>query len=141
MTPFVFALAAAPGCHGKGREAMTHRSYNLVELGRELSVSLPASARVIGVEREEGMDDRIGAKLEIPQSDWPSFIASTPIEADAFDSGPRGMLGQDHGFWDPHQAPGLRTAQASLPGARYLNIGVSAPTNGIVIVYIVNHGT
>jgi hypothetical protein len=120
---------------------MTHTSYNVVELGRELNVSLPPSARVIGVEREEGMDDRIGVKLEIPQDDWPRFIASTPIDADAFDPGARGMLGQDHGFWDPHQAPGLRTAQAPLPGARYLNIGVSAPTNGFVVVYIVNHGT
>ena len=120
---------------------MTQRSYDTVALGHELNVALPPSTRVIGVERENGMDDLVGAKLEIPEPEWSHFIASTPIQPDAFRGGSRGMLGEDHGFWDPAQAPGLRTAQAVLPGTRVLNIGVSAPVNGIVVVYIVNHGT
>lgn len=120
---------------------MTHRPYDTLALGQELSVTLPPSTRVIGVERENGMDDLIGAKLEISESEWPGFIASTPIQPDAFRPGSRGMLGDDHGFWDPEKAPGLRTAQAVLPGARALNIGVSAAVNGTVLVYIVNHGT
>ena len=141
LTSILFALAAAPGCQGKRQEAMTHRPYDIVELGRELNVTLPPNTRVIGVERENGMDDLVGAKVEIPDSDWPSFIASTPIKANSFRPGERGLLGEDHGFWDPNQAPGLRTAQATLPGVRALNIGVCTPSNGFVVLYIVNHGT
>lgn len=112
VTSLVFALAAAASCHGRRQDAVTHRSYDTVALGHELSVALPPSTHVIGVERENGMDDLVGAKLEIAESDWPSFIASTPIQPDAFRPGSRGLLGDDHGFWDPDQVPGLRTAQA-----------------------------
>lgn len=141
VVSILFALAAAPSCHGKGRDTMTKRSCDPVALGHELNVPLPPSTRVVGVERENGMDDLVSAKLEMAESEWPVFLASTPIQPDAFRPGPRGMLGEDHGFWDPHQAAGLKTAQAPLPGARWLNIGVSSAVNGTVVVYIVNHGT
>lgn len=141
VASILFALTAAPSCHGKGRDTMTQRPYDPVALGYELNVPLPPSTRVIGVERENGMDDLVSAKLEMAESEWPGFLASTPIQVDAFRPGARGMLGQDHGFWDPHRAAGLKTAQAPLPGARYLTVGVTAAVNGTVRVYIVNHGT
>jgi hypothetical protein len=83
----------------------------------------PTAARLIGVHREWGIDDLIAAKVEMPVSEWPTFLAKTPIERDRFSPGEQGLLGPDDGFWDPHQAKVLRTAQTLLPGGRTLNIG------------------
>ena len=120
---------------------MNKSSESVTDLGRELHVTFPPSTRVIGVERENGMDDLVRAKVQIAEGDWSQFLGTTPIKSDSFRPGPRGFLGQDHGFWDPHQAAGLRSAQAILPGQRALNVGVTTPSDGKLTLYIVNHGT
>jgi hypothetical protein len=73
--------------------------------------------------------------------DWPGFLSHTPIDASLFRPGERGLLGPDNGFWDPHKAQNLRTAEATLPNARVLNIGYDDSRGSIVVVFIVNHGT
>jgi hypothetical protein len=86
------------------------------------------------------MDDRVRVKVEMSAADLPAFLERTPIDADSFSPGAGGRLGQDHGFWDPHRAAKLRTAQATLDDNRVLNIGVDESRTDRVAVYIVNHG-
>ena len=113
----------------------------LADLAREVSLSFPASARLIGFTRENGMDDYLRFKVEIDAKDLDSFLASLPMPSEAFRTGARGFLGSDDGYWDPHRAPHLRTGQKILPDHRALNIGVSGGAGNIAALYIVNHGT
>ena len=69
------------------------------------------------------------------------FLARTPVPAQEFRSGERGLLGPDHGWWDPNKALRLRSGQAQLPQGRALNIGIDDSNPNAVSVYIVNHGT
>lgn len=110
-------------------------------VAHEVALSFPPGSRLLGVERERGIDDLIAAKVEIPAAAWPTFLASTPIDSTRFEPGEHGHLGPDHGFWDPHKAANLRTAQARLPDARVLNLGYDDSHPPVMIVYIVNHGT
>jgi hypothetical protein len=113
---------------------------SLEELAREVGLAFPASARLVGFNRENGMDDYLQFKVEIDARDLPAFRASSPIPEEAMKAGERGLLGPDQGFWDPNRARNLRTGQKSLPNARALNIGL-AERGAKVCLYIVNHGT
>jgi hypothetical protein len=113
---------------------------SLDELAREVGVTFPASARLIGFNRENGMDDYLQFKVEIDARDLPKFQASSPIPEEAMEAGEGALLGPDQGFWDPHRARNLRTGQKSLPNARALNIG-AVERGAKVSLYIVNHGT
>ena len=87
------------------------------------------------------MDDMTAVKVVLPSSELAVFLATTPVKAEAFADGSGGLLGPDDGWWEPGKAAHLRTGQASLPGARYLNIGVADGGVGQAVVYVVNHGT
>ena len=116
----------------------------LAALAREVGLTFPASARLVGASRESGMDDYLQFKVELDAKDLAAFLATSPIPLDALEPGTHGFLGSDEGFWDPHRAPHIRTGQKQLPGARVLNIGVSEGAGGAggqAAVYIVNHGT
>jgi hypothetical protein len=113
----------------------------LEQLAREAGVKFPASARLVGSARENGMDDRFCFKVELPASELPAFLASSPVVADAFEPGEGGLLGPDPGFWDPGRSQRLRTGQTILPGQRALNIGIDDGRPDVVAIYVVNHGT
>ena len=115
-------------------------SASLDDLGREVGLKFPPSARLIGFNRENGMDDYLQFKVEIDAADFPKFQASSPVPEAVMEPGEGGLLGPDQGFWDPSRAKDLRTGQKSLPNARALNIGV-AENGAKVSLYIVNHGT
>lgn len=110
-------------------------------LGTEVGVKFPASARLVGVEQEDGMDDMTRAKVAIAPADLPAFLASTPLAPSAFAPGSGGFLFRDQDWWDPNSALNLRASQARLPSARVLNIGIDDGHPGVVFLYIVNHGT
>jgi hypothetical protein len=112
----------------------------LDDLGREVGLVFPASARLIGFNRENGIDDYLQFKVEIDAGDLPKFQASSPIPEAAMEPGEGGLLGPDQGFWDPNRSKNLRTGQKSLPNARALNIGI-AEHGAKASLYIVNHGT
>jgi hypothetical protein len=149
--PMLLTMSLAPSltanCRAKGSNEMTTRDSvssgapSLQDLGRQLGVTFPPGTRVVGVDHQNGMDDLVGAKVEMKRADWPAFIASTPIHPASFRHGNRGLLGPDKGFWNPNQYPGLRTAQAQLPQARALNIGFDDSAADPVAVFVVNHGT
>lgn len=115
---------------------------SLTQLGTELNLVFPPSARLIGVRRSPGgMDDAVRIKLEMAKDDLAAFLAQTHVDVQSFRPGTRGMLGADRDFWDPHQAKGLRTAQLQRAGARALNVGVDDSGERVTVLYIVEHGT
>jgi hypothetical protein len=107
MVSAVFLLGAVDGCR-KGQEedrAVTRTkeaSASLADLAREAGVTFPPSARLIGFSREAGIDDYLNFKVEIDAKDLASFLATSPISADALHAGEHGRLGPDEGYWDPH---------------------------------------
>ena len=138
LLSFVVVIA----CASKGKQTMNKKNLDTLEsVGKELGVTFPAAAKLVGVMHERGIDDLIAAKVEMPAAEWPRFLATTPIEKDLFSPGVQGLLGSDEGFWDPHKAKALQVAQALLPQGRALNIGYDDSRHDIVVVYVVNHGT
>jgi hypothetical protein len=113
----------------------------LAQLAQEAGVGLPPSARLVGSARENGMDDLLRFKVEIPLGDLPAFFAASPVPVEALEPGEGGLLGPDQGFWDPSHAKRLRTGQKILPGQRALNIGIDDGRMEVAIIYIVNQGT
>jgi hypothetical protein len=87
------------------------------------------------------MDDIVRVKLEMASRELPSLVEQTQIDPAAFYPGTRGLLGSDKDFWDPHQAPALRTGQAKRPDARALNLGIDDSRPDVAVVYLVEHGT
>jgi hypothetical protein len=124
-----------------GTHMTTKPADTLQDIGKELGLQFPPGTRLLGVRREAGIDDWLGVKIELSAAEWPGFLACTPINPESFRAGERGFLGADSGFWDPHQAKKLRTAQAPMPNARAFNLGYDDSAATSVIVYIVNHGT
>jgi hypothetical protein len=118
-----------------------HRQETIEAVGTEIGLEFPAGTRLLGVHREKGMDDLVAVKVEMDARDWPGFLARSQLGAAMFRPGERGLLGPDDGFWDPHRAIHLRTAQVALPGARVLNVGYDDSLGSVVAVFIVNHGT
>lgn len=149
MMPLAMIMASVSACSNEqpradpknGRTTMTTHAATLEDLGRELGLAFPPSSRLLGAERDEGMDDLVRVKIVMPRAEWAMFVKTSPVQPEVMDPGTRGFLGPDHGWWDPNRAPGIRTGQAQLPGARYLNIGVDDDGGPVVTVYIVNHGT
>jgi hypothetical protein len=113
----------------------------LAQLAEEAGVKFPPGARLVGSARENGIDDLLRFKVEMPAGELGAFLAASPVPAEALEAGEGGLLGPDQGFWDPSHAKRLRTGQKILPGQRALNIGVDDGRPDVVVLYIVNHGT
>jgi len=121
-------------------DATATKPGTLAELGTEVGLAFPPSSRLLGVSRENGMDDLVMFKVELPRRDLASFLATCPVPADEFEEGSAGLLGPDQGFWDPSKALHLRTGQI-VRHARATNVGVDDGRPEIAILYIVDHGT
>ena len=134
-------LTTFGACRAKPSPTPVMTAASWAALGSELGVKFPASARLIGVERENGMDDMARTKVAIDAADLPAFLASTALAPSAFTPGTGGFLFGDQDWWDPNSALHLRSAQARLPSARVLNIGIDDGHPGVVNLFIVNHGT
>ena len=105
-------LVSAPVACRDRKTAMDGRepTASLNDLAHELKLTFPPTTRLIGVLRDQGMDDRARVKVEMNAADVPAFLGATPIESTSFRPGPRGRLGEDSGFWNPNHASKLRTA-------------------------------
>jgi hypothetical protein len=114
----------------------------LENLAAELSLRFPEQTRLIGSHREQGMDDYLAVKVEMPARASNGFLSDSPIPRAQFEPGNGGLLGPDEGkFWDPNKQPQLQTGQVQRAGARVLNIGFDDSRSDIAIVYVVSHGT
>ena len=136
-------LLGVLACNTPDRGGQPHDQpvESLAALSAELSLQFPASTRLIGVRRSHGMDDIVRVKLEMASRELPFLVAQTQIDPAAFYPGTRGLLGSDKDFWDPHQAPAIRTGQAKRPDARALNLGIDDSQPDVAVVYLVEHGT
>jgi len=115
---------------------------SIASLNAELPVRIPEGARIVGVHRENGMDDLIELKLEMSAADLPAFLASSPLGQHPLESwGRHGNFGPDHTFWDPGSVPTMRSAETTYAGARGFRIGIDERKPGVVVVYLVDHGT
>jgi hypothetical protein len=123
------------------RKAESAQAQALPELAREVGVQFPASARLIWVGRESGIDDLVSFKVEIAPAELAAFLATSPVPGDAFAPGEGGLLGPDVGLWNPNQAVHLRTGQVVREHQRALNIGIDDGKAGVVVLYVVSHGT
>jgi len=136
------AMWTVVGCRDKGHGEMNRMidaaGESLDSLSKELELSFPSSARLVGSERLNG-NDTVRLKVEMSAEDLPAFLAHAPVESEAFASGSGGYLGRDHGFWDPQIAQKLRTGQTFVH-ARALSIGVAEGQGGVAVLYIVNQG-
>ena len=120
----------------------TRATESLVQLSAEVGLTLPPSTHVLGVRRiSGGMDDALKLKIELPASALPTLLNQTGIPAESFEPGTGGLLGPDREFWDPHQAPALRTGQAKRAGGRVLNVGVDDSRPGLAVLFIMVHET
>ena len=140
------ALVGALGCGEKqgtdGRTANVSTAGDIKPFETELGLQFPAGTKLIGYHREDGMDDYLGIKVEMPRAALKGFLASTPVAEERYTDGEGGLLGPDgRGYWDPHRQPKLRTGQAQLPGARALNIGYDDSRPDVAVVFVVTHGT
>jgi hypothetical protein len=136
-TPLAFSCHAAE--HDKVHRDGEQMSHNLDALSAKLGVSLPGDARIIGVASEEGMDDMLRVKLEMPTPSLTRFLADSKVPH--FDDSSADILGPDEGFWDPHKATRLRIGDIQLAGARFLTLAIDDSRQGIATVYVMNHGT
>jgi hypothetical protein len=110
-------------------------------LAKQLGLDIPASARVLGVERQSEGDALLRAKLQMTSKDWSTLLKSSSVDPEAMSPGTGGLLGPDHGWWDPHAAKNLRTGQALIAPGTYLNLGFDDSNADPVTVFIVKHGT
>lgn len=120
---------------------MNSPSDALQKLSRDLDLPLPTTAHLVGIEREEGADDMVRAKLLMTPAEWAAFAPKSPVKPEQMRAARPNILGPDEGFWDPNRARGLRLGQVERPGSRYLNIGYDDSKAGEVAVYIFEHGT
>jgi hypothetical protein len=142
----LLGACSALACNARDSErnrmdGQNEASESLSKLSTELGLSFPPSTRLIGILRNNGMDDAVRVKLEIAASEFPAFLTQTGIDDAGLRPGARGMLGPDRDFWDPHQSKSLRTGQVSRPNARSLNLGFDDGRGGLVVAYLMEHGT
>jgi hypothetical protein len=121
------------------KQSTRNGADDLKALGQELGVSLPPDAKIVGVDRQAGMDDMIRAKVELSPGSFASIADQLPVKGEQLTRGP-GRLGADHEFWNPHATPGVRSGQVQLPGARVLHIGLAEYPDKVVL-FVLNHGT
>ena len=109
-------------------------------LGRELNVKFPPSARLLKLERQNGMDDMVRLQVALPMRDLPSFITDSAISTEQLREGAGCLMPADE-FWDPSRALHMRSLGAWLPGARYSCLGIDDGAPETAYIYIMNHGT
>jgi hypothetical protein len=87
-------------------QANRESTQSLSELGRELGLTFPPSARVLRARRESGIDDAVLAKIEINKNEFQAFFAKTPIDPAAMRPDTGGLSGLGYGLLGSTQGPG-----------------------------------
>ncbi|WP_133513008.1 hypothetical protein [Candidatus Thiosymbion oneisti] len=113
----------------------------LDELAAKLGLRFPADTELLGVRSEQGMDDALFAKVTFGAQGWAAFVLSASLTEADFTEDKRYLLGPDEDWWDPERPASLPTAQAALPNAEYLNVGVDRGDGARILVYLMWHQT
>jgi hypothetical protein len=139
---FVLALAASCTRTRPPREERPVATTDIGQLSRDVGLTLPAQARVVGVKRTRGPDDAIFAKVEVTPEDWSRVLSGAPFAARDLTPDSRGYLEPDEGWWDPSAPQALKATQVNLAGGRILNVGVDESRRpAAIVLYLMNHGT
>jgi hypothetical protein len=135
-------LGTAGGCQIQSRQPREPQE-DVQELGRQVGLMLPQTARLLGVERARGgPDDAVLIKVQMTVGEWRWTIAGAPFKASDLGVDNRDELGADHDWWDPSQPSTLKAVQKQLSNGRYLNVGVDEVSRpGNVVVYLMNFST
>jgi hypothetical protein len=140
----VSSALVGPACR-RDKEDAPMTMTDIATLEKDVGLKLPRSARVLGVIRDGrlgGMDSAVYAKLEMPVADWEGMLPGAPFRASDMVGRDRVLLGNDKGWWDPQHPADLRAVQAVLPNGRTLNVGLDDRSRpGMVVLYVMNHGT
>ncbi len=116
-------------------------SSPLAEIQKFTGTLFPYGATVIRYERQMESDALIRAKLFVTPAQWQGFLGCARLEPDAFEEEKRYLLGSNTDWWNPRDSRQLPTAQARLPGARVLNVGVDRSDPERILVFFVWHRT
>ena len=135
------ALFACDTSNGESRMSRTDNTLSLQDLETSIGIEFPPGTRLIHVERNSESDALIRAKLAFTPTQWASFVASSPLDHDTFEEGQRYLLGTNVAGWNPQDSATLPTAQAWLPGAKVLDVGVDRSNPDQFLVFLVHHGT
>lgn len=112
----------------------------LDELSEAVGVRFPAGSRVVGVERQHGIDDLLRARVAVGREKVAEFEAGSPVSRQYMEDDAGALLGQGPTWWVP--SPSARVGQTQLADGRVLHIGIGDKgEQGLVDVYVVNHGT
>ena len=135
------ALFACDTSNGESRMSRTDNTLSLQDIETSIAIEFPPGTRLIHVERSTESDALIRAKLVVTPTQWANFVASSPLDPDTFEDGQRYLLGTNVEGWNPQDSATLPTAQAWLPGAKVLNVGVDRSNPEQFLVFLVHHGT
>jgi hypothetical protein len=95
------------------RDQQEATSLNRAELQQQLGFTLPESARIVWLERQQGVDAMVRVKLEMNRSAFDSMAPSIPVIDQELRAGAR-RLGRDTGEWNPPSTPGIRATQIAF---------------------------
>lgn len=138
MVVTLFACSCSSGENSMNTAA---KSAQLQEIESFTGLEFPEGITLLRYEREMESDALIRAKFNFSPSQWASFLKRLPLDPDTFDDDQRYLLGANHGWWNPQDAEHLPTAQANLPGAQVLDIGVDRSDPQRLVVFLVWHRT
>ncbi len=110
--------------------------FSKSELERQTGLRLPLSSIVLGAAKEQGIDSLIEFKLSIDASEFDLFLQQNNLAGANFSPAMRGILGADHGSWDPSKPAVLSVAAFVRPKSRTLEVGVTPAQDGQRTIYI-----
>ena len=134
MRLMVVGFCLLASCRDAGEQTMDADT-----LASRIGVPLPAGVRIVGATSSDERDGMLRAKLELPPAQVLGFLTAANIRR-LEGAGPD-LLGPDDGFWDPHRAGPLRSAEVQLPGARFLLVALDESRSDMSIVYVMAYGT
>jgi hypothetical protein len=116
-------------------------STPLSEIEKHTGVMFPYGATVIRHDIDLRSDALIRAKLVVTHAQWQGLLGCARLSPSDFEEGRRYLLGINDGWWNPRDPRQLPTAQQSLPGAKYLNVGIDRSDPERILVYFMWHAT
>jgi hypothetical protein len=137
----VAVLFACGSHHGEESMNAATQSAQLQEIESFTGLRFPKGVTLIHYEREMESDALIRAKFVFTPSQWQSFLSQSPLDPDTFEDEQRYLLGSNFAWWDPQGPEQLPTAQAHLPDARVLNVGVDRSDPQRFVVFFIWHRT
>ncbi|MEE4379496.1 MAG: hypothetical protein V2J55_18575 [Candidatus Competibacteraceae bacterium] len=140
----LFLAVALLSCDTSQEEQPLSQEQNtalLNKLATSIGISFPAGTKLIRYDSDFGSDGLIRAKLVFTPAQWTRFVDESPLDPETFEEEQRYLLGTNVEWWNPEDPAELPTAQASLPDAKVLNVGIDRSDPNLITAFLVWHGT